>query len=71
MMSRIPDHVKQYMKFGASAIISFVLGSQCVHYYYKPLLSLNDLIEEKMKIIEKEYEEFDEKEKQKKNSGVT
>ncbi|XP_012268841.2 protein brawnin [Athalia rosae] len=39
----------RYLSFFTAAMLSMFAGSQTVHYYYKPLDDLNDLIEQELK----------------------
>lgn len=47
-----PEYEKLYAKFATACFVSFFLGCQCVHYYYKQLTDFEELVKEKMKIIE-------------------
>ena len=36
----------QYLRFGSAALLSMLAGSQTVHYFYRPLDDLEDLVEQ-------------------------
>jgi len=38
--------LSKYLRFSAAALLTMMAGSQCVHYYYKPLEGLEKLARE-------------------------
>ncbi|XP_059491279.1 ubiquinol-cytochrome-c reductase complex assembly factor 6 [Neocloeon triangulifer] len=38
----------QYVRFSAAALLTMFVGSQCVHYYYRPLQDLDKLVQQEV-----------------------
>lgn len=47
--------ISSYQKIVAQSALSFIVGSQVVHHYFKPLNGIEELVQEKKSKLWQEY----------------